>query len=87
MLHHDPHRLYESIARPGGGFAMVALDARESMRGLFRDAGHPDEDHDLSDFKELAAREVAAGASAVLCDPCMGRRPFRRSAPSIQRPD
>lgn len=73
MLHHDSHRLYESIARPRGGFAMVALDARESMRGLFRDAGHPDEDHDLSDFKELAAREVAAGASAVLCDPVYGK--------------
>lgn len=73
----DSHRLYPSIARPGGGFAMVALDARESMRGLFRDAGRPDDDDDLAHFKELAAREVAASASAVLCDPVYGRDAMR----------
>jgi len=70
-----PHRdrqPYDSIARAGGGFAMVALDARESMRALFRDAGRPHEDADLADFKELAARDVAAAASAVLCDPLHG---------------
>jgi len=37
----ETHSLYESIARPGGGFAMVALDARESMRGLFQNAATP----------------------------------------------
>lgn len=52
---------------------MVALDARESMRGLFRDAGLEHEDADLSAFKELAAREVADSASAVLCDPVYGQ--------------
>lgn len=52
---------------------MVALDARESMRALFRDVGRPHEDSDLAEFKELAANEVAATASAVLCDPLYGR--------------
>ncbi|MGN6501627.1 MAG: hypothetical protein ACTHKX_01840, partial [Pseudolysinimonas sp.] len=64
--------LYDAIARPNGGFAMVALDARESMRALFRDAGRPDADEDLVEFKRLAAREVGAAASAVLCDPLYG---------------
>lgn len=65
--------LYDAIARPGGGFAMVALDARESMRGIFRDAGRPDGDADLSAFKELAVHRLAPGASAVLCDPLLGQ--------------
>jgi sulfofructosephosphate aldolase len=68
----DTTALYDAIARPGGGFAMVALDARESMRALFRDSGRADEDADLSDFKELAVHQVAATASAVLCDPRFG---------------
>jgi sulfofructosephosphate aldolase len=63
---------YQTIARPGGGFAMVALDARESMRALFRDAGRPHEDDDLAAFKRLAARELGQAASAVLCDPGYG---------------
>jgi sulfofructosephosphate aldolase len=63
---------YDAIARPQGGFAMVALDARESMRAIFRDAGHPDSDDDLVEFKALAAREVGASASAVLCDQVYG---------------
>jgi sulfofructosephosphate aldolase len=66
--------LYDAISRPGGGFAMVALDARESMRGLFRDAGRPHEDPDLSSFKELATHRIAPLASAVLCDPLLGQR-------------
>ena len=70
-----PHRdrsLYDTISRAGGGFAMVTIDARESMRALFRDAGRPHEDDDHADFKELAARELSATASAVLCDPLHG---------------
>jgi len=63
---------FTTIARPAGGFAMVALDARESMRALFRDAGRPHDDADLEAFKLLAARELAGAASAVLCDPLYG---------------
>ena len=65
--------LYDAIARPGGGLAMVALDARESMRAIFRDANRPHEDRDLSSFKRLAVHRVAPIASAVLCDPLLGQ--------------
>lgn len=65
--------LYEAIARPSGGLCMVAIDARESMRGLFRDAARPDSDSDLSAFKQLVAREMAPLASALLCDPRYGQ--------------
>lgn len=63
---------YEALSRAGGGFAMVAIDARESMRGLFRDAGRPSEDDDLREFKRMTARELGGLASAVLCDPLYG---------------
>ena len=72
MPDRDRTALYEAISRPGGGFAMVALDARESMRDIFRDADLPHEDADLSAFKELAVHRVAPQASAVLCDPLLG---------------
>lgn len=68
-----PASLYNAIARPSGGLCMVALDARESMRGLFRDAARPDSDGDLSAFKQVVAREMAPLASAVLCDPTYGQ--------------
>jgi len=63
---------YDALARPRGGFAMIAIDARESMRGLFRDAGRPSDDGDLSSFKRVAAQELGSLASAVLCDPVYG---------------
>jgi sulfofructosephosphate aldolase len=68
-----PVPLYNAIARPGGGLCMVAIDARESMRGLVRDAARPDSDSDLSAFKQLVAREMSPLASAVLCDPMYGQ--------------
>ena len=72
MSHPTPTTLYSALARPSGGFSMVAVDARESMRAIFRDAGVPDSDADLSRFKELVADELAPLASAVLCDPLHG---------------
>ncbi len=72
MLDRDRTALYDAISRPAGGFAMVALDARESMRRIFRDAGRPHDDADLSSFKELSVHRVAPQASAVLCDPLLG---------------
>lgn len=74
MPDRDTTARYDAITRPGGGFAMVALDARESMRGIFREEGRPHEDDDLAAFKELAAHQVAPVASAVLCDPVLGSR-------------
>jgi sulfofructosephosphate aldolase len=66
------HPGYDALARPGGGFAMIAIDARESMRGIFRDAARPDGDEDLRAFKQQAAHELGGIASAVLCDPVYG---------------
>lgn len=72
MAHPTPTALYDALARPSGGFSMVAVDARESMRAIFRDAGGPDSDADVARFKELVARELGSLASAVLCDPLYG---------------
>lgn len=66
------HPGYAALSRPGGGFAMIAIDARESMRAIFRDAGRSDGDDDLRAFKQHAAHELGGIASAVLCDPSYG---------------
>ncbi len=61
-----------ALARPSGGFAMVAVDARGSMRAILRDAGVPNDDASFADFKTRAADAAAVSASAVLCDPVYG---------------
>ena len=57
-----------SIARPGGGFAMLAIDQRESLRTLLVAAGGAGTDQDLRDFKVAVARRLSPGASAMLVD-------------------
>jgi sulfofructosephosphate aldolase len=69
--------LYDKIARPSGGFAMVANDGRESLRGILRKAGRPHTDSDLSAFKELVARQFAGTASGLLCDLVYGLKSIR----------
>lgn len=57
------------LARPSGGFAMLALDQREAMRAMF--AAHqttPVSDEQVTDFKLTAARILSPAASAVLVD-------------------
>ncbi|MDR3441014.1 aldolase [Telmatospirillum sp.] len=58
------------IARPSGGFAMLAVDQREAMRLMFAAAGMPQpiEDKVLTDFKVTAAKILSPYASAVLAD-------------------
>ncbi len=58
------------IARPGGGFAMLAVDQREAMRLMFAAAGQPAPiaDSVLTEFKVAAARTLTPYASAVLVD-------------------
>lgn len=58
------------IARPQGGFAMLAVDQREAMRLMFAAAGHPTPvaDSVLTDFKVAATRLLSPWASAVLAD-------------------
>lgn len=57
------------IARPSGALAMVAVDQREALRGMF--AAHQTEpvpDSRLTEFKVEVARELTPYASALLVD-------------------
>jgi len=58
------------IARPSGGFAMLAVDQREAMRSMFVTAGAkpPVSDQTLTDFKVNAAKILSPFASAILVD-------------------
>lgn len=58
------------IARPSGGFAMLAIDQREAMRLMFAAAGaaQPVADAVLTDFKVMAAEILSPYASATLLD-------------------
>lgn len=59
----------DAIARPGGGFAMVAMDQRESLRTMFAQAGagRPG-DSELVAFKTAVARALGPLASGFLID-------------------
>jgi sulfofructosephosphate aldolase len=63
-----------ALERPQGGFAMVALDQRESLRTMIGrgapEASVPDEA--LRTFKWLAATTLSPSASAVLLDRAYG---------------
>jgi sulfofructosephosphate aldolase len=63
------HPTLDAIARPGGGFAMVAMDQRESLRTMFdaAGAGRPADDV-LVDFKLEVARALGPHASGFLID-------------------
>ncbi len=68
-----------ALARPGGGLAMVAMDQRESLRTMFRDAGRGRvDDAALIDFKLAVARALAPLASAFLIDRHFGFAEIRR---------
>lgn len=57
------------LARPSGALAMVAVDQREALRGMF--AAHqstPVPDSQLTQFKVDVARELSPYASALLVD-------------------
>ena len=57
------------LARPSGGLAMVAVDQREALRGMF--AAHqsgPVTDAQLTQFKVDVERELSPFASALLVD-------------------
>ncbi len=57
------------LARPSGALAMVAVDQREALRGMF--AAHqttPVPDSQLTQFKVDVARELSPFASALLVD-------------------
>jgi len=58
----------DAIARPGGTFAMVAMDQRESLRTMLREHGHDSSDERVARFKESVARELAPHASGFLIE-------------------
>lgn len=59
----------DTIARPSGGFAMVAMDQRESLRTMFADAGAGRAGDDtLVGFKTAVARALGPLASGFLID-------------------
>ncbi|MGV2982261.1 hypothetical protein ACNPNP_01035 [Microbacterium sp. AGC85] len=59
----------DAIARPSGGFAMVAMDQRESLRHMFDLAGRGrPEDEVIIDFKVAVAEELGPFASGFLAD-------------------
>ncbi|WP_020574692.1 hypothetical protein [Actinopolymorpha alba] len=64
------------LARPDGTFVMVAMDQRESLRGMLADTSGrtPDtvEDDELRAFKLDVARALGPEASGFLVDPAYG---------------
>jgi len=64
------HYTLKDIARPSGGFAMLAVDQREAMRLMFAAAGAalPVADSVLTYFKVNAAKILSPWASAILVD-------------------
>ena len=71
--HFTPFTL-KDISRPGGGFAMLAVDQREAMRLMFAAAGQPKPiaDSVLTDFKVAATRILSPYASAITWDKKIG---------------
>lgn len=61
------------LARPSGGFAMLAVDQREALRDMMARARSTDiSDADMTEFKVSAARTLTPYASAVLIDTDFG---------------
>lgn len=59
----------QTLQRPSGGFAMLAVDQREAMRAMFAEhTDRPVTDADLRDFKVEATRVLTPYASGVLVD-------------------
>lgn len=74
----SPAPTLDAIARPGGGFAMVAMDQRESLRTMFAETGvgRPP-DHEMVAFKTAVARSLGPLASGFLIDRTFGFEQIR----------
>jgi sulfofructosephosphate aldolase len=59
---------FRALARPGGGFAMLAMDQRVSLENIFVDAGLEPTEAALDAFRDSAVSALAPNASAVLLD-------------------
>jgi sulfofructosephosphate aldolase len=71
------------LARPSGGFAMVAIDQRESLRAMFAEVLHqPVPEPLIVDFKLAVAERLAPFASAMLFDRLFAMPAFEAAAAS-----
>ncbi|MPY86019.1 MAG: aldolase, partial [Actinophytocola sp.] len=60
---------FASLTRPSGGFAMLAVDQREALRGMFAERyRRPVADAELTEFKVVTVRRLSPHASGVLVD-------------------
>lgn len=62
----------DAVSRPSGAFAMVANDARETLRAILAEAGKPAADDDLRKCKVAIAQALSPHASAMLVDRLYG---------------
>jgi sulfofructosephosphate aldolase len=72
MLTNDTDQAAEPLRLPEGGFGMVALDQRQSLRNLHAEIGQPFDDEAIVSFKMTAADVLSRHASAVLLDRELG---------------
>ncbi len=59
---------FADLARPGGGFAMVALDQRGSLDNMLRAAGRSLDEAGIDAFREAAVSALAPLASGMLLE-------------------
>lgn len=65
----------DALSLPGGGLAMVAVDQREALRGMYAmKRGVTVADQTLTDFKVLVAQVLSPSASGLLVDQEFGLR-------------
>ena len=71
----------DKLRQPSGGFAMLALDQRESLRTMFAQKGAESDDQAIVAFKHKAVGLLAGLTSAVLLDRQFGLADGRPSLP------
>ena len=67
----------DRLAAQDGTFRMVAIDQRDTLRRLLRNAGRSDDDAAVREFKAAVIGALSSTASAVLTDPEFGLPAFR----------
>jgi sulfofructosephosphate aldolase len=80
MLTNSRSHAAEPLLLPEGGYGMLALDQRQSLRNLFAETGQPTGDDAIAAFKQAAVTALSEHASAVLLDRELG---LREGAPQL----
>lgn len=68
----SPTRSLADIATPGGTFAIIAMDQRNTLRRMFTAVGREGTDQQLREAKADVARALTPLASGLLSDPTYG---------------